>query len=228
MVHESQRQIAGQRLGQEAVHRLVQVGNLVPAGPRDEQRRVPRKIGDGLPRARVGEPECLRRLRHDGGPVEVQHDSVAQDRAREIMPGFPHQDGQRQRNVAGGSPQADPVLVDPQGRGVLTDVLQQRVKIRRRLPVRVGDGHQPRGRRQLRPGDGRSHLLELAAEHLLHSRVRIAGHEDDRRRPRSTLRVRWRVEIHRQSAGAGRPVFDVPPDRHRIHAGDLVDHPALR
>ena len=59
MVHERDRQIPREARGDDAVERVVQAGELLPAGADEQQRHVGRQIVDGLAGAGVDEPELL-------------------------------------------------------------------------------------------------------------------------------------------------------------------------
>ncbi len=103
------------------------------------------------------------------GPVEVQHEPVAEDSTLQIVTGFLHQQRQREWDIAGASPHADSVLVNAQIGGVLPNMLKQGVNVWRGFSIRVGDCDQPGRSRQFSPRDICSHLFELAADHLLKS-----------------------------------------------------------
>jgi hypothetical protein len=81
MIHQRHRQVAPQRRRREAVDRFVHARRLVPARARDEQRRLRRQILNAPLRRRVGEAIPDSRVGHAGGPIQVQHEPVAEHAA---------------------------------------------------------------------------------------------------------------------------------------------------
>ena len=88
----------------------------------------------------------------------------------------------------------------------------------------VGNRDHPGGGDQARPRNVGSHLLLIASEPGLNAGVGKSADEDDGGQGLARVRIGRIVEIHRQGTGIGLAIFDVTPNRHGIHARDLIDH----